>query len=146
MEKVLEKALNSGVTLKFWESTNSGKVLKVRQRCSEAFAKLWKTIRHRAARIQFALREKYLPTITFRAQLLTLEGASKAPSARLLPSAESVHLQLQQVAQAALTLFVDEILAVTEVAAAVLGLIHGLPLRDGHVLPLQGDESVLGWI
>lgn len=57
-----------------------------------------------------------------------------------------MHLQLQQVADATLTLFVDEILAVAEVAVGVLGLIHRLPLRDGHFLPVQGDENVLGWI
>lgn len=57
-----------------------------------------------------------------------------------------MHLQLQQVADATLTLFVDEILAVAEVAVGVLGLIQRLPLWDGHVLPVQGDENVLGWI
>lgn len=57
-----------------------------------------------------------------------------------------MHLQLQQIADATLTLFVDEILAVAEVAVRVLGLIYRLPLRDGHFLPIQGDENVLGWI
>lgn len=57
-----------------------------------------------------------------------------------------MHLQLQQVAQATLALFVDEILAAAEVAVGVLGLIHRLPLRDGHFLPVQGDENVLAWI
>lgn len=57
-----------------------------------------------------------------------------------------MHLQLQQIADATLTLFVDEVLAVAEVAARELGLIDRLPLRDGHFLPIQGDENVLGWI
>lgn len=57
-----------------------------------------------------------------------------------------MHLQLQQIADATLTLFVDEVLAVAEVAVGVLGLVDGLPLGDGHFLPVQGDENVLGWI
>lgn len=57
-----------------------------------------------------------------------------------------MHLQLQQIADATLTLFVDEILAVAEVAVRVLGLIYRLPLRDGHFLPIQGDDNVLVWI
>lgn len=57
-----------------------------------------------------------------------------------------MHLQLQQVADATLTLFVDEILAVAEVALRVLGLFYRLPLRDGHFLPIQGDDNVLVWI
>lgn len=58
----------------------------------------------------------------------------------------SRHVQLQQVAQATLTLFVDEIFAVGEVAATVLGLVLGSALRNGHLLTVQGDEHVLGGI
>lgn len=77
--------------------------------------------------------------ILMRDQLLTSAGARR----RLSPS---IHVQLQQVAHATLALFVDQVLAVAEVAAGVLPLIHGLPLGDGHFLPVQGDEDVLGWI
>lgn len=57
-----------------------------------------------------------------------------------------MHLQLQQVADATLTLFIDEILAVAEVAVGILGLIHRFSLRHPHFPPIQGDESVLGGI
>lgn len=57
-----------------------------------------------------------------------------------------LHLQLKQVAQATLTLFVDEIFAVAEAALRVLRLLGRLTLRDGHLFALQGDGDVFGGI
>lgn len=55
-------------------------------------------------------------------------------------------MQLQQVAKTTLTLAVDEIFTVGEVAAAELRLVLGFALRNGHLVAFQSEEHVLGWI
>lgn len=57
-----------------------------------------------------------------------------------------MHVQFQQVANATLVLFVDEIFTVAEAAVCKLGLRYGSPLRYSNLLAFQGDESVLGGI
>lgn len=78
--------------------------------------------------------------------ILAGDGAEKSREQNRLLPASSLHVQLQQVADATLTLFVDEIFTVGEVAVAVLRLIFGLALRNSDLLAIQCDEGVLGWI
>ena len=55
-------------------------------------------------------------------------------------------MQLQKVADPTLTLFVDEILAVGEVALLVLTLLQGFSLGHHHLLVIQSDFGVLGGV
>lgn len=54
-----------------------------------------------------------------------------------------LELELQKKAYATLVLFVDEVLAVAEVAVRELGLLHGWSLGHRHLVTIQGDEDVL---
>lgn len=68
------------------------------------------------------------------------DGSSSLEPSLLLPS---LHVQLQQVADATLTLFVDEIFTVVEVAVLVLSLFNAPALGNRNLLAIQGDENVL---
>lgn len=60
--------------------------------------------------------------------------------------AGSSQVNLHQVAQAALTLQVDEILALGEAGAAEFRAGHGLALGHCHSLAIQLQHHVLGWV
>lgn len=60
------------------------------------------------------------------------------------PCSSEAHLQ--QVAQAALALLVDEVLALGERGTAEFGAGHGLALGHHHSLAIQLQLGVLGWI
>ena len=55
-------------------------------------------------------------------------------------------MQLQKVADSTLTLLVDEVLAVGEVALLVLTLLQGFSLGHHHLLAIQSDGGVLGGV
>ena len=57
-----------------------------------------------------------------------------------------MHVQLQKVPDATLTLLVDEVLAVGEVALLETTLIQGFPLGHHHLLAIQSDGGVLGGV
>lgn len=59
-----------------------------------------------------------------------------------VPLQQKLEAKLQHVADATLTLFVNEILTVEKAAVFVLRLWYGFPLRHSHFLPIQLNADI----
>lgn len=58
------------------------------------------------------------------------------------PLQQKLEAKLQHVADATLTLFVNEILTVEKAAVFILRLCYGFPLRHSHFLPIQLNADI----
>lgn len=58
----------------------------------------------------------------------------------------ALHFELEEIADATLTLLVDQVLAVVEAAVLVLLLLDGFAMGNRHLLAIKSDEDILGRI